>query len=220
MKRPVRIWFDVISPNAYLAWTQIHRLAARHGREVEALPVLFAALLDRHGRLGPAEQPAQARWMAENCLRKAARLGVPLAAPHSHPFNPLLALRVASRERDAAEQRRVVDALFAAVWVDAVPVAEPEALARHLDAAGFDGAGEVATAGSAESKARLRAATEAALDAGVFGVPTMEVDGRLFWGFDDFVHVELALEGRDPLDEEAMRPWAALRASARRRRAP
>ena len=40
MSGPVRFWFDVISPNAYLAWTQIHDLVARHGRDLEATPLM------------------------------------------------------------------------------------------------------------------------------------------------------------------------------------
>ena len=37
-----RFHFDFLSPYAYLAWTQVHAIAERHGREVEAVPVLFA----------------------------------------------------------------------------------------------------------------------------------------------------------------------------------
>ncbi|MDD5030690.1 MAG: DsbA family protein [Rhodoferax sp.] len=33
-------------------------------------------------------------------------------------------------------------------------------------------------------KAQLQANTDQALELGVFGVPTVEVDGKLFWGFD------------------------------------
>ncbi len=53
--RGIRFLFDYLSHNAYLAWTQIHPLAERYGRSVEAVPVLFAGLLDAHAQLGPAE---------------------------------------------------------------------------------------------------------------------------------------------------------------------
>ena len=39
-------------------------------------------------------------------------------------------------------------------------------------------------AGGDEVKAQLKANTDEAIARGVFGVPTCEVDGRLFWGFD------------------------------------
>src|SRR6266850_749715 len=51
----VRFYFDYVSPNAYVAWTQLPAVADRYGAAIEPCPVLFAGLLDAHGRLGPAE---------------------------------------------------------------------------------------------------------------------------------------------------------------------
>ena len=76
--RTLRFYFDYLSSNAYLAWTQLPKLASRFGVEVEPIPVLFAGLLEAHGQLGPAEVLPKAIWMAKNNLRKAALLGVPL----------------------------------------------------------------------------------------------------------------------------------------------
>ena len=88
----IRFCFDYISSNAYLAWTQLPALAARHGAAVEPVPVLFAGLLEAHGQLGPAEVRPKALWMFKNNLRKAALLGLTLRPPRFHPFNPLLPL--------------------------------------------------------------------------------------------------------------------------------
>ena len=112
----VRFLFDYISPNAYIAWTRIHDLARRAGRSVEPVPVLFAGLLQAHGLKGPAEIPAKWRWMLRDILRKASELGIDLEPPESHPFNPLLALRVSSLELAVEPRRRMIDALFRAVW--------------------------------------------------------------------------------------------------------
>src|SRR5689334_8520566 len=114
----VRFHFDVVSPNAYLAWTQLPALAARYGAVIEPVPVLFAGLLEAYGQLGPAEMPAKTRWMVRNNLRKAARLGVALAPPAFHPFNPLLALRVCSLPFAPEPLADLVGALFRAVWMD------------------------------------------------------------------------------------------------------
>ena len=77
----IRFYFDYISPNAYLAWTQLPALAARNGCVIEPVPVLFAGLLEAHRQLGPAEVLPKMRWMWKNVLRKAAVLSVPLNAP-------------------------------------------------------------------------------------------------------------------------------------------
>ncbi len=54
---PLRFCFDYLSPYAYLAWTRMPALAARHGRAVEPVPVLLAGLLNALGSVGPAEIP-------------------------------------------------------------------------------------------------------------------------------------------------------------------
>ena len=91
--RRATFYFDFISHNAYLAWTQLGPLAERHAVAFELVPVVFGALLAAHGQLGPAEVPPKSRWMLRDVVRKARLAGVPLAPPHSHPFNPLPSLR-------------------------------------------------------------------------------------------------------------------------------
>jgi len=214
----IRFYFDYESPNAYLAWTQLPALAARTGAAVEHLPVLYAALLDANGQLGPGEQPTKARWMMKNIARKAALAGVELSPPAFLPFNPLLALRVTLLAPE--EQRRaVIDALFRAVWARRLHVSEPPVVERILGELGLDGAALVARAQEPEVKARLRRDTEQAIARGVFGVPMMEVAGELFWGYDDFPFLELLLTGKDPLPAD----WQTgrlepLNPSAHRRR--
>ena len=46
-----------------------------------------------------------------------------------------------------------------------------------------------------EVKAELRAHTDVAIERGVFGVPTFELDGRLFWGLDALPMLRAALQG-------------------------
>lgn len=78
----------------------------------------------------------------------------------------------------------------------------------------FDGEALLRQAESGEVKQRLRRATESAVAAGVFGVPTMTVAGELFWGYDDFHWLERLLAGADRLDTDKRRLWSDLRPSA------
>lgn len=215
---PLRFYLDYISHNAYIAWTQIHALAERHGRTVEPIPVLFAGLLNAHGQKGPAEIPAKAWWMAKDLLRKTGRLGVPLHPPFSHPFNPLLALRATLVPTDPGEQRRLIDALFRAAWVDGKDVSDRDVIAAVGTSIGMDGAQLVAATQADEIKQRLRRETDAAIGQLVFGVPTVIVDDELFWGFDDFTHLELFLAGKDPLDRSVLDQWLQIRPTASRQR--
>lgn len=207
--RTLHFYFDYISSNAYLAWVRLLRLAEPYGLRIEPVPVLFAALLEAHAQVGPAEVRPKARWMSRNNLRKAALLGVPLRPPVHHPFNPLLALRVSSLELPAAERAALVGALFRAVWVDRLHVSEPEVVMEVAAGVGLAGAELVRRAGLPETKQRLRARTHTAIEAGVFGVPTCELGGELFFGFDDLPYLEMVLAGNDPLDPEALAEWQA-----------
>src|SRR4029453_4157773 len=123
---PIRFLFDFISSNAYLAWIQLPKLAARYGASVEPVPVLFAGLLEAHGQRGPAEGRPKARWMARNNLRKAALLGVPLHPPRFHPWNPLLPLRVCSLALPKPSRSALVGALFEGTWVRGLHLSDPE----------------------------------------------------------------------------------------------
>ena len=206
--RTLRFYFDPISSNAYLAWLRMPELAQRFDLDVEPTPVLFAALLEANGQLGPAEIRPKARWMSRNTLRKAAILGVRLRPPPSHPFNPLLALRVSSLALPPLEKRALVGALLEATWSRQLDVSDPDVVARVAEDAGLpDGRGLVQQAQDPAVKQRLRDQTDAAIASGVFGVPMFEAEGELFWGYDDLPYLEMVLAGEDPMDPDEAAYW-------------
>lgn len=209
----LRYYLDFISPYAYLGWPQARALAGRCGVELRPVPVLFAAMLDAHGHKGPAEIEPKRLYTFKHVTRLAHDLGVPLRPPPAHPFNPLLALRVASLPRLSADERlRVIDALYELVWARGVGVTDPAAVARELEAVGLPGAAMVAEASTPAVKDRVRSQTEDALARGVFGVPTFEVErtGELFWGQDSIPHVERHLAGQDPVTPAWLEHWKDL----------
>jgi 2-hydroxychromene-2-carboxylate isomerase len=215
----IRFYFDYESPNAYLAWTQLPKLARRYGFTIDPAPILYAALLDAHGQLGPGESPAKGRWMNKNLARKAVLLGVPLNPPAFLPFNPLLALRTTLLLSDSPERDVLIDALFQAVWVRGLHVSETAVVEGVANEIGLPGGTLVAKAQMPEVKNQLRLRTDEAISRGVFGVPSMEVGDELFWGYDDFPYLELFLAGKDPIDAtEFARRGRPVRPSSVRRR--
>lgn len=216
--RPVEFFFDFLSPYSYFAWPRVRALCARRGVALDLRPVLFAALLDHAGQRGPAEIPAKRAWLLTDCVRLAALYGVPFTFPRHHPFNPLHALRLALPEVSGERQADVVDALWEAGWVNGMDLGATDDLAAALDARGLDGRTLLARASKPSAKDALRRATDDAIGRGVFGVPTFIVGDTLFWGNDRLEHVELALEGRDPLDRDRVRELLGRTASATRRR--
>lgn len=194
----ITFWFDFISPYAYLAFEQLPQALQGLSWRVDYRPVLFAGLLKQHGQLGPAEIAPKRDWTYRQVLWQAQRQGIDLQMPASHPFNPLALLRLAlACGSDAAVQaapgtvsRHVAETLFRHAWrggADANDAARLAALKQSL-APPRDPAADAV-------KAELKANTEAAIARGLFGVPTMEVDGKLFWGFDALPMLRAYLEG-------------------------
>ena len=67
--------------------------AAEHGIRWEMRPIVYAALLDAHGLVGPAETPAKRRYTFHDVVRTARHLGLRFEGPPTHPFRSLEALR-------------------------------------------------------------------------------------------------------------------------------
>ena len=201
--RPARVdfYFDYVSGYAYFGWWEVKRACAGRGVELRPRPVLFARLLERWGQSGPAEVPPKTDWVFRDWLRRARIGGIPYAPPPSHPFDPLLALRLSLHDVGGERQTEVIDALFRAGWAQRVDLADEEAVERVLEAAGLDARNLLAQARDPVVKEALRSETEAAIERGVFGVPTTIAGRTLLFGSDRLDHLELVLDGRDPLDE-------------------
>ncbi|WP_338864071.1 2-hydroxychromene-2-carboxylate isomerase [Myxococcus stipitatus] len=214
---PLRFCFDYLSPYAYLAWTRMPALAARHGRGVEPVPVLLAGVLNATGNIGPAEVPAKRGYIFKHTFRIAHELGVPFGPPPSHPFVPLLPLRVTAAVDDLEARGRLVSALFAQAWGGGNGVETPEQVAVAIQAAGLDAPSLLAAAQRQDIKDRVRRNTDEAIAAGAFGVPTVIADGELFFGLDSLGHLERFLRGEDPLKSESLERWKNLPATASRR---
>ncbi len=160
--------------------------------------MLFAGLLKHWGHKGPAEIPAKRDFTFKQIARRAARLGVDVRGPKTHPFRPLTALRVALPEVAGPHQEAVINALFTAIWSEGIEAADPSELQGALDRAGLDGAALIGRTADPEVKRALLASTEAAIAQGHWGVPTIDADGELFWGHDSLPELEAWLRGEDP----------------------
>jgi len=203
------IWyFDFVSPFAYIGLHRLQELPA--GVSVEYRPVLFAGILNHWGQKGPAELPTKRRYTYRWSHWWAHRLGLPLRYPAGHPFNPLHHLRLAIA---CGSTPAAVQAIFEALWTTGGDAADPQAFAALC--ARLDVAADMLAAPAV--KDALRAMAESALAAGVFGVPTVEVDGELFWGADSMEFLCAFLADPAVLRNEEIRRLDALPAAAVRR---
>ncbi len=206
--RTIGWYFDFVSPYSYIAFKRLHELP--RDVEVELKPVLFAGLLNHYGQKGPAEIAAKRRWTYRWCTWWAKSLGIPFRFPASHPFNPLRHLRLAIA---AGVTPQIVGRIFDAVWTTGAEASDParfKALAQELDV-------DEARLAATEVKDTLRKNTEEAAARGVFGVPTYEVDGELFWGADALGFVNAFLADPAALHNDEIRRADTLPVGAARR---
>ena len=213
-ERDLYFHFDYISPYAYLAWHRLRAFAPEHALRIVLKPTLFAGLLNAHGHKGPAEIPPKRLYMFKDCLRIAAQMSVPLRPPASHPFNPLAALRASILDMEEDTRHALVTRLYAATWAESRDVGSPAVVAELCDEVGVPDV--LQRIGDPVVKERLFEATREAIERGVFGVPTMVVDGELFWGTDSFPHLERFLAGIDPIGAGEEARWANVKPTAKR----
>ena len=200
--QPLHFYFDFISPFGYFASLRIDALAARHGRSVLWHPMLLGVSVMKVMGLKPLlDTPLKGPYTARDVLRHARLHGITLGrAPDAPMMNPLTAGRAfawAKRHHpDAA--KALAQALLHAYWHDGIDLSDPETLLliqlpSHVSAT-VSAAHLVAATQSAEAAQLLRDEVDASLKAGVFGSPTVVVDGEMFWGVDKLEQVETWLE--------------------------
>jgi 2-hydroxychromene-2-carboxylate isomerase len=174
---------DFVSPYAWLAFERMPEVLEGLSYTVAYRPVLLGALLQRDANPGPAGIAAKRAWTYRHVHWLGASLGVGLDMPAEHPFNPLPLLRLALQcSDDGSINRYVAGAVLRHVWQGGQAALDAQRLAQLQQQLGE----QLRTDDQAVQRAKewLRANTDAAAAAGVFGVPAWEVEGRIFWGLD------------------------------------
>ncbi len=202
-------YFDFISPYSYL---QLERMPQwPQGVPLVPKAVLLAGLLGHWGQKGPAEIPAKRVFTYRQVQWLAGRAGVALRFPPRHPFNPVGVLRLAVALNEDPEAIRTI---FRYIWAEGGEVDTPAGwaeLARRLDVPDAE-----ARVSDAAVKAKLRRNGDEAIAAGVFGVPSLVIDDKVFWGYDATHMAMDYLEDRNGFETAEMRRIANLPVGASR----
>ncbi|AOK63028.1 2-hydroxychromene-2-carboxylate isomerase [Burkholderia ubonensis] len=202
-------YFDFVSPFAYLQLEQFERLPPT--LTIEPRPIVLGALLAHWGQKAPAEIAAKRVFTYRHAQYRADKLGIPFRMPPAHPFNPIKPLRLAIAMGGSLD---VIRRIFRHIWRDGHDVASPEGFAALCDAVGFPQG--VTAVDAQEVKDALRAHTDHAIAHGVFGVPTFEWDGELFWGEDATAMFVDCVASRAWLDSPEVQRISALPDGIRR----
>lgn len=203
----LRFYYDIVCPFAYLASTRVRALAREAGVGLEYCPVLLGGIFKGTGAVDDpnvAMPAAKARLTRLDALRQADLGKVPFAWNPRHPQRSVTAMRLLLAV-DESRRPALTDALYQAYWVDGRDITDHAVLQDvaapfDLDVARVDADPAIRQA--------LFDATDHAVSIGAFGVPTLELDGRIWWGADRMDLVRAALGLGDDGDSPTIVPGA------------
>lgn len=203
-KKPPAIdfWFDFASPYGYFMSERIDALAARHGRQVRWRPLLLFAVLRAHGLPPPFEHPLKRDYGHLDFERSARFLEIPYAMPAGFPHISPHAARAfyLLRQADPAAARDFARAVMRGYFRAGAAIADAGCIAALAHEAAPLACGSEAEFAlridGAEARALLAAAIEEAVQARIFGSPTVLIDGEAFFGVDRLPQIEARLAGR------------------------
>lgn len=211
-------YFDYLSPFAYFSWFELKALKKEFNLKLKYHPVVFGALLDHWGQLGPAEIPQKRQCTFEFSYRYAKLHHMEFNTPRYHPFNPITSLRLSLKEVALEKQEEIIEAIWKLSWAQGRDPSDPQDLKSCLESLNLNAEELFAKTQASEIKTLLKEETLSAIEKGVFGVPTFIIDDKLFWGLDQIPFIRLHLENKDPLDPIAMQKMLAKKRAIDRKK--
>ena len=193
MRKSVEFFFDYGSPASHLAFFELRKIAREAGAEILWRPILLGGVFKAINSHSPVEIVPKGKWMMWDLANYATRYGVPFVHNPHFVINTLPIMRGAIVAERRGELERYSEAMFLAIWRDALDMDDPAVIGRALVKFGFDAKGYFAGTQEQAVKDDLKARTDAAIARGVFGLPTFFIDGKMWWGQDRLEWVKEAL---------------------------
>lgn len=194
MSTQVEFYYDYGSPTAYLAWTQLPGICAAHDGQLANRPVLLGGIFKALKSTTPVAIEPKGAWMFDDIQRFAKRYDVPFNMNPHFIVNTIAVMRGAVWADALGMLEPYNKAMFEAMWVDRRNMADPSQITAVLRSADFDPSAFKTAIQDSDVKTKLISATEAAVARGLFGVPTMLVDGEMHFGQDRVDWVSEALQ--------------------------
>jgi 2-hydroxychromene-2-carboxylate isomerase len=182
----LQFWFEFASTYSYPCALRIEDAARAAGVAIEWRPFLLGPIFAAQGwTTSPFNiYEAKGRYMWRDMERLAAKGGHVLVRPDPFPQNSLKAARLAIAADGETWQPSLCRGIFLAEFGEGRNIAEDDVLSEIVDDLGQDTGTWLGRIQDQAVKDRLRAQTEEAVAAGIFGAPSFTVGSELFWGND------------------------------------
>ncbi len=199
----IEFHFDFGSPNAYLVHKVIPAVTEKTGVQFEYVPVLLGGVFKLTNNVSPAVSLQGIKnkpdYQRIETRRFCAAHGIQPQTPNPHfPVNTLKMMRGAVFAQSTDDYMRYIDAMYSAMWEQALKMDEDEVIANALDAAGLPSGAIFEGMTDPAVKQRLIENTEASVSRGTFGSPTLFVGRDIFFGKDKLRDAVEAAQAEDP----------------------
>src|SRR5271156_4724316 len=188
------VW--LLSDWAYLGGTRFVQLAARHGLNINHVPMRMQDVYAGSGGILLANRSWQRQaYRITELKRWRSRLGIPVnIEPKFFPCDvDLASCVVIAGQRRGLPITDFVNAVMRATWAEDQNVADPGVLIAIADRCGLEGRELLDAADTEAVRSEDRGNTGRALAAGVFGSPFYAFADELFWGQDRLEMLEEAI---------------------------
>ncbi len=197
----VEFFYDYSSPWTYLAFTKIDGLCRKYNADLQWRPFLVGGVFNT---VNPSVYefrekgvPAKQHYMAKDMSDWARYYGLKIVMPPSvFPVNSVKALRGALVALEHPGKFLPYSyRMFETYWGEDQDISQDEVLRKIVETVSLDEAEYFDKINRQDYKDRIRANTDAVIERGGFGTPTIYVNGdSMFFGNDRLVLVEEELK--------------------------
>jgi len=194
MSKTIELIFDFVSPNAYLIWQPLNDLAEKHGATIEITPVFLGGMHKLTGNAPPFVRDAEVKGKNDYAMLEMNRF-IARHALTKFRMNPKFPFNTITLQRmlialEPEKRAGFIATLLPAIWEQGLDVTDSETLGKILQDGGFDVQELVTKTQDPAIKQALIDNTENAVERGAFGIPTIYVDGEMYFGKERLDQIE------------------------------
>ena len=195
MTKTVDFYFDFASPNAYLSHKVVSGIEERTGGKFNYIPVLLGGIFKATNNKPPMEAffgiLNKNEYQSVEMQRFRERHGIDKFKMNPHfPVMSLQIIRGAVAADSDGYLEDYIDKILVHMWEEPKKMDDLEVIKAAFEESGLDSNRLLEQMQDPEIKAQLIANTEAAVERGVFGIPTFFVGDEMYFGKDTLWQVE------------------------------
>jgi len=197
MSKQIDFYWDLGSTNTYFALKLLPPLAAQYKATIRWHPFNLGFVFQANQYELMREPKDKLNNRLVDLQRWARKYNLPFKRPQNFPIKTARALRGALAMRQWGLELPFIQAVFTEYWeLDNGAIGDYRQLRRVAADLGVNADEFEALSESQTVRQALIDETNEALQRGVFGAPSMMIEGELYWGKDRFEFIEDHLAGR------------------------